>query len=106
MCKSKDVIPSDQLLDFIDILEKEATPKALKKDISYDLVDFKKADKAINQWALNYKTDPVNEKKLKLELLNHPKVVSVFTKAHFDELMRKKSKTGTGDYGSRKATKQ
>lgn len=104
MCKSKDVLPTDQLLDFVVILEKETTPKVLKKEISYDLVDFKKADKEINQWALNYKTDPINEKKLKSELLNHPKVVSVFTKAQFEELMRKKAKAG--DYGSRKAKKQ
>jgi len=106
MCKSKDVIPNDQLLDYVVILEKEATPKALKKDIKYDLSAFNKTDKEANQWALSYNTDVKNEKKLKSQLLNHPKVVSVFTKAQFEKLMLEKGRRKAGDYGSRKATKQ
>jgi len=107
MCKSKDVLPTDQLLNFVVILEGESTPKVLKKDISFELIDFKKANKTLNQWTLNFKSGLKNEKKLKAELLNHPKVVSVYTQDQFEKInLKNNKKAKVGPIGKRRATKQ
>lgn len=107
MCKSKEVIPTEQLLNFVVILEGESSPKTLKKDISFELVDYKKANKTLNQWSLQYKGEAKSEKKLKAELLNHPNVVSVFTQDQFEKINLKSSKKAkVGPIGKRKATKQ
>lgn len=89
MCKSKNAIPSDQLISYIVILEKGASPKHLKKDISYKLENHEQQDKMLNQWMLAYNGDPIEENSLRAELLNHPKVISVFTKEYFEKLKLK-----------------
>ncbi len=107
MCKSKNVIPEAQLLNYVVVLEGEKTPKALKKDISSDLVSFEKTDKTANQWTLKYNEDISKEKKLKSELLNHPIVISAFTMDQYKKILLKKGQQeSVGSQGKRKATKQ
>lgn len=107
MCKSKSVISTDQLLEYVVILEKNATPKLLKDEISFDLINFKRNDEELNQWALDFNEDLKKAQKIKTALLNHPKVVSVFTKAQFDEIRLKKGKkTSEGSLGRERNAKQ
>ena len=107
MCKSKDVLPTEQLSSFVVVLEGETSPKVLKKDISYELVDFKKANKTLNQWSLKFNVSLKEQKKLKAQLLNHPKVVSVFTQDQFDKInLKNGKKSKVGPIGKKNATKQ
>ena len=107
MCKSKDALPTEQALNFVVILEGELSPKVLKKDISFELISYKKSNKTLNQWTLSYKADLKKEQRLKAELLNHPKVISVFTQDQFEKLNLKNGKKAkVGPIGNRNATKQ
>ena len=107
MCKSKDAIPADGLLEYVVILEKGATPKGIKKDIAFNLSNFNKEDKVRNQWLLEYKEGTGKEKKIKAALLNHPEVVSVYTKEQFELILLKKGKKSMeGSQGRDKEAKQ
>jgi len=107
MCKSKNVIPADDLLKYVVILEEDATPKVIKEDISFNLASFNKGDKLLNQWTLEYDEGVGKEQKIKAALLNHPKVVSVFTKEQLETMLLKRGKkSGIGSLGKDKDSKQ
>jgi len=107
MCKSKSVMPTELLLSYVVVLENDTKPNDIKADISFKQVNAKEDERDENQWIVDYDEDPGKIKKIKAELLNHPKVLSVFTKA---EYLKLKGKTGqstkVGSLGKRKATKQ
>ena len=107
MCKSKDVLPSSEQLNYIVILEGQSTAKALKNGISFDMLDYDKTKDTINQWAIVFRGNLKNSSKLMAELLNHPKVVSVFTKEQFEKLKSKnEQKSKEGMNGRNKVSKQ
>jgi len=107
MCKSKDAVPSVEPLSFVVILTKNASPKTLKKESSFKLIDFKKVNKTLNQWTLKFDEDIKQSKKIKAELLNHPDVISVFEQEEFDRInLKNGQKSKVGAIGKRKATKQ
>ncbi len=107
MCKSKNTLPITEPIIYVVILESDTSPKAIKKDISYDLIDFKKANKTLNQWILKFNEDSKKKKKIKTVLLNHPNVVSVFSQEQMDKINLKNSKKAkVGSIGKKNATKQ
>ncbi|MEM9547813.1 MAG: hypothetical protein AAGA77_17655 [Bacteroidota bacterium] len=107
MCKSTSKLPTEELLSFVVILEKDVTPKDLKKDISYRQVNYEESDKNENQWIVNYSEEIDKEKQIKTALLNHPGVLSVFTKAQYAQIKDKSSKdTRSGNQGKKTPVRQ
>ena len=106
MCKSKAVIPSDQLLNYIVILKKDVTVKDLKKDLKNDVKDFNKMKSEMNQWALVFHGESKESSTIKAELLNHHDVVSVFSKEEFEKMQLKEKKDDNGQSSRKKVTKQ
>ena len=99
-CKTKQGIRSDQLLKFVVTLEQSVNPKVLKKDISFDLIAYTGVDKNLNQWSVDFAGLPKDTNKLRASLLNHPKVISVFTMAQYEKLKNKnKNKSNDGAFG-------
>ena len=107
MCKSKEVLPPEQITLFVVILKDDFTPKSIQKDIPFETVDFKKANKTLNQWSINYKAGTKEQAALKTALLNHPDVINVFTQEQIDRINLKNSKKAkVGSLNGKKATKQ
>lgn len=102
MCKSKEILPVKPQLNYIVILEGASTAQVLKKGLSFDLMNFKKMDTQLNQWAIDFEGDMTGSGKLKAELLNHPKVVIVFTKDEFEKMKSKSGNKSQDDSNSRK----
>jgi len=105
MCKTKSPIAPEQLLNYVVVLEAKASPKDLKKDISFELADFREDNSDDNQWVLNFEEDISKEKEIKAELLNHPKVMSAFTESQYAK-MKSKSRSKKTSKGKKTATKQ
>ena len=106
-CKSKQVILPDHLIKYVVVLEPSANPKNLKKDISFDLISYEKVDKELNHWAVDFKGLPKDSNKLKASLLNHPKVLTVFTMDQYEKFKLKTAKKDReGTYGGKDARKQ
>lgn len=107
MCKSTSAVPAEELLSFVVILEGDATPINLKSDLSYNQVNFEEGYPSENQWIVNYGEGIEKEKQIKAALLNHPKVLSAFTKAQFVKLKDKSKKdVKTESLGKKAPTKQ
>lgn len=106
MCKTKEVIPEGQLINFVLTLEKEASPKEIKGDISFEMEKFQQVNENLNQWSVHYKAHLNKENKLKSELLNHPKVLGVLTLDQFNKMNSKKNHSRSGSMGKKRATKQ
>lgn len=107
MCKTKDVVPTQQLTQFVVILQDDFTPKAIQKDIPFEMVDFKKINKTLNQWRVNFNIEEKDQTSLKRALLNHPKVINVFTPEQMEIINLKNSKKAkVGSLGEKQATKQ
>lgn len=107
MCKSKEVLPQDQLTLFVVILKDDFTPKSIQKDIPFETVDYKMANKTLNQWSINFKAASKDQAALKTALLNHPYVINVFTQEQIDRFNLKNSKKAkVGALNGKQATKQ
>lgn len=103
-CKTKKVVQTDELLQFVVILEKSISPKDIKKDIPFELIESSEIDKDINQWSVNYKGMPKDMNKLRASLLSHSKIISVFTIAQYEEFKLKKAKKKKSDAFGKKGT--
>ena len=107
MCKSKSIVPAEQLLSYIVVMESDASPKELKSSISFNQLNYEESDKSSNQWLVNYAEDTSKEKRIKAELLNHPKVLSVFTVDEYAKYKDKENRRSkSGSIREKTATKQ
>lgn len=106
-CKTKEVLPQDQMIKYVVILKEASNPSVLKKGIPNDILDYRNLDKKLNQWVVDFKALPTENEKLGASLLNHPKVISVFTWAQFEKLKQKnENKAVDGAFGKGGAAKQ
>ena len=108
MCKSKDVIPADQLTKYVVILEEKASPKVLKEVIPFDVVEANKEDeKKANIWYIDFKASKKDEGKLRTALLNHPRVLSAMSYEEYQKMKNKKTYEKTeGSMGKAGAERQ
>ena len=90
MCKSKEVIPGDQLTKYVVILEEKASPKVFKETVPFEVVESSKDDeKKANIWFVDFKASKKDGAKLRTALLNHPKVISAMS---FEDYQKRKNK--------------
>lgn len=107
MCKSKEVIPAEELVGFVVLIKEGSDPGDVKEDISYDLASSERVEDDTNQWSMQFRTGAENNNKVKTQLLNHPLVMSVFTAEQFAIMKRKRgARSQNGSIDGRRATKQ
>ena len=107
MCKTKDAIPAEDLLNYVVIFQRDETPKSLEEGMSNELVDFSKVEGNTNLWFLGFRGATNDASKIKTELLNHPAVLSAFTKEQYSKLDSSRGPNASqGSSKRKKAAKQ
>lgn len=108
MCKTKDVIPTDQRIKYVVILEEKASPKEFNEVIPFEVIESVKDDeKKANIWFVDFKASQKDNGKLRSSLLNHPKVISAMSHEDYQKMKNKKTQaTKEGSMGKAGAAKQ
>ena len=94
MCKTKEKIEVKAPIIYNVLLQKDASPKKLMKDLIHEITDFDRTSRTENRWRLIFKNQGSKSSTIKRDLLNHNMVISVFDEEEMGAINSKNTKKG------------
>lgn len=106
MCKSNKVLPTEESITYVVILEDNSTPKNLMSMIKHTIVDSEQYQDNDGQWLLMFKNEGEKSSRIKADLLNKDIVFGVYSIQQMDDINAKTPKKGKQRIKSKTNSKQ